>query len=58
MTSATLYLEQFSHFDEMLKVDVKAYKAALEQRKAGLKELLGEVKLHRGELDLLDKRFV
>lgn len=57
MTAATLYLGYFTEYEELLALDVKAYKSGLEARKAGLKELLAEIQIHRRDLDVLDKKY-
>lgn len=57
MTAATLYLGYFTEHEELLTLDVKAYKSGLESRKAGLKELLAEIQIHRRDLDKLDKKY-
>ena len=53
----TLYLDLYAVYEDQLHMDIRSYKAGLEQRKAGLKELLGEVQIHRKDLDDLDRRF-
>jgi len=57
MHHIALYLEFWTIYEEQLKLDIKAYKASLEQKKAGLKQLLVEVQSHRKDLDELDRWF-
>lgn len=57
MTAATLYLGYFTVHEELLALDIKAYKSGLEARKAGLKELLAEIQIHKRDLDMLDKKY-
>lgn len=57
MNALTFYLHLYAIYEDQLQMDIKSYKTRLEQRKAGLKELLGEVQSHRKDLDDLEKRF-
>jgi hypothetical protein len=57
MNALTFYLHLYAIYEDQLQMNIKSYKAGLEQRKAGLKELLGEVQSHRKDLDDLEKRF-
>ena len=58
MNAIILYLDLYAVYEDQLQMDVKSYRAGLEQRKAGLKELLGEVQIHRKDLDNLDRRLI
>eukprot|EP01018_Ginkgo_biloba_P007250 Gb_31260 [translate_table: standard] len=58
MDIARAYLDKFSVFEPILKLDVAKYKADLETRKPPLKELLIEVRGHRSDQDNLEKRSV
>jgi len=58
MHHITLYLEFWAIYEEQLQLDVKAYKADLEHKKADLKQLIVEVETHTKDLDELDRWFV
>lgn len=55
MQVITSYLELYTVYEEQLQINIKAYKASLEARKVGLKELLVEAQIHKKDLDDLDK---
>lgn len=57
MVAITIYLDLYAVYEDQLLMDIKNYRVGLEQRKAGLKELLGEIQIHRNDFDNLDKRF-
>ncbi len=56
ITAAQLYLDQYTQFEELLKLDIKAYKQFWQLKKAYMKDLLAEVKHHREDSDKLDRR--
>jgi GTPase Era involved in 16S rRNA processing len=56
ITAAQLYLDQYTQFEEFLKLDIKAYKQFWQQKKAYLKDLLAEITRHRQDSDKLDRR--
>ncbi|KAH8941010.1 hypothetical protein BDL97_14G015200 [Sphagnum fallax] len=55
ITAAQLYLDQYTQFEELLKLDIKAYKQFWQLKKAYLKDLLAEIKHHREDSDKLDR---
>lgn len=55
MGAVSSYMSLYEVYEEQLSLNVKDYKAGLEKKKVGLKELLVEIQGHKKDLDEFER---